>query len=105
MTKYIVVIDWNAKTGKIFDHIELDAKYILDAMNEAENYINEDVYMIFIAEKTGKMTKVDDCKEVLYKEILANRKNGWHTCDEKHSEHATIWKATYAKLGKWFEIA
>lgn len=105
MTKYIAVIDWNARTGKMFDHIELNAKNIVDAMNEAENYINEDVYMIFIAEKTGKVTKVDDCKEVLYKEILANRKNGWHACDEKHSEHATTWKASFAKFGKWFDIA
>lgn len=105
MTKYIVVIDWKAKTGKTFDHIKLTAKNIVDAMNEAESYVNQDVYMVFIAEKISKVAKVGNVKEVTYKEILANRGYGWHACDEKHCERPSVWKATFAKWGTLFDIA
>lgn len=101
MEKYIVVVEKSDKT----EHIELKEKNIISAMNEAEKYISEGVYMILIAEKVGKVTKVNDYKEVTYKEILANRKYGWHACDEKHSERLTTWKMSFTKSVKWFEIA
>lgn len=105
MIKYMAIIDSKAETGKIFGYVELKAKNIIEAMNEAEGYINENVYMIFIAQKTSKVLKVAGGKEVVFKNILANRKNGWHVCDDKHSERTTSWKVIFTKSGNYYEIA
>lgn len=105
MTKYIAVIDYNAALKKGFGHIQLEAKTLLDAMNEAEKLLTDDVYLVDIAEKSGKTEKVDGGKETLFTDILRNRGNGWHRCDAAHGEYPAIWKMFQAKWGECFEIA
>lgn len=92
MIKYIAVIDYRANYGKGFDHKELNATNIFDAMNEAEKLKTEEVYMVRIAEKFGKSEKREGAKRTKYREVLANRSGGWHTVDESHSECQYVWE-------------
>ena len=105
MTKYIAIIDYKASLKKGFDHITLAAKNLLDAMNEAEKLLTDDVYLVDIAEKSGKTEKVDGCKVTPFTEILRNRGSGWHRCDAAHGEGPATWKMIQAKWGECFEIA
>ena len=105
MTKYIAIIDYKANVKNGFDHITLESKNLMDAMNEAEKLLTDDVYLVDIAEKSGKTEKVDGGKETPFTDILRNRGNGWHRCDAAHGEYPAIWKMIRAKWGEYFEIA
>lgn len=105
MTKYIAVIDYKSTVKNGFDHIPLVAKNLLDAMTEAETLLTDDVYLVDIAEKSGKIEKVDGCKETKFTEILRNRGNGWHRCDSTHGEGSVTWKMIRGKWGEYFEVA
>lgn len=104
MIKYIAIIDYKASVKNGFDHVALEANNLLDAMNEAENLLTDDVYLVDIAEKSGKSEKIKGCKETPFTEVLRNRGHGWHRCDSEHGEHPVTWKMTQAKWGKCFEI-
>ena len=104
MLKYIIVIDYKASSDKSFRQVTLEAQNILDAMNEAEQHINDSVYLIVLAERTGKTDKIPGGKVSHFKEILVNRKSGWHVCDQKHGESAATWRLTETKYGNLYEI-
>ena len=74
-------------------------------MTEAETLLTDDVYLVDIAEKSGKTEKVDGCKETKFTEILRNRGNGWHRCDSDHGENPVTWKMIQGKWGEYFEVA
>ena len=87
MVKYLAIIHYKAQWNfRGFKKIDLVSTDLVSAMNEAEKYIDEDVYQIRIAEKNGK-----ECTATKYIEILTNRKKGWHATDEKHCEIAHTW--------------
>lgn len=92
MTKYIAIVDFASHTGKMFDQVELSAKTLMDAMDEAATLKDEDVYLVKIAEKTGKVEKREGAKRTRYTEILCCRSNGWHTCTHVNSESACTWE-------------
>lgn len=104
MTKYIAVIDYNAALKKGFGHIQLEAKTLLDAMSEAEQYMDDTVYLVRIAEKNSKARKISDYKKTLFTEILTNRGNGWHRNGDAHSESTTTWAMYQAKYSTWYDI-
>lgn len=60
----------------------LNALTIIEAMNEAEKYIDDTIYLINIAEKTNEVIE----NKIVYRDILTHRSRGWHICDEKHCE-------------------
>lgn len=105
MTMYIAIIDYKATEKSGFDHIALESKNLVSAMAEAEKYMNDNVYMVEITEKSGKSQKISDYKETLFVEVLTNRGNGWHPCDDDHCESPSIWKMVQSKYGTWYEIA
>lgn len=79
--KYIVCVDWKAGYSSGFDYYPLKSDNILDAMEEAEQYINENVYLITVMEKQKGVKRVKGCpdvKEMTYTDVITNRGNGWH---------------------------
>lgn len=59
--KYIVCVDWKAGYSSGFDYYPLKSDNILDAMEEAEQYINENVYLITVMEKQKGVKRVKGC--------------------------------------------
>lgn len=89
-SKFIMTVDYKAGHFPPFEHYELNAKNLAEAMNEAEEQreYENDVYMIFISEKQGNNFKGlfgEKCTN--YTASICNRGNGWHTVDHKHSEN------------------
>ena len=100
--KYMLVIDYkNDKTSDYgcFDYKLLAAKDILTAMDEAESYFDETVYMTYILEKTEGLTDLG----ILYGSVLTSRTKGsYHRANEAHDEfefwatHNPTWADGYS---------
>lgn len=93
--KYIVVIDPKTTVCNGFCYKELTAKNVVDAMREAEQLIDETVYLIDIYEKQAG----GDKEKVPYKHILRNRTHGWKT-DELSSYNTLVFWYKYADTDK-----
>ena len=94
---YIVAIDYRATYKPMTtDYKVLEADNLLDAMSEAESYLDtEKVYLLIImqADKAGHKVKgMPGIRENTYIEQITNRGNGWHRTDAAHSE--TAWSHT-----------
>lgn len=72
-----------AKPCGPFEILKLKASGIIKAIIEAENYIDDTVYLVSIAEKSSE---VIDNKTIVYNEILINRGNGWYDCNNEYGE-------------------
>lgn len=105
MGKYVVVVDFRANTNTRFYHFCLDASTLIEAMNNAEMYLFEDVYQVKIAERTGRKIKVHKGTKTSFKEILVNRGSGWHACDDYHGESSSTWEFFDTASGKFFTIS
>ena len=92
MKKYIAIVDFKSTVRKGFDHVELNAKTILEAMDEASKLKTEDVYLVKIAEKIGKIEKREGAKRAKYTEILCFRSFGWHPCNSDNCESSSVWE-------------
>lgn len=88
--EYIVAIDYSANYKPMtIDYKMLKAENLLDAMNEAEQYMDkETVYLLKIMKRSGAAHKVKgvDAQEATYTDVLTNRGNGWHNTDAVHCE-------------------
>ena len=88
--EYIVAIDYRANYKPLtIDYKMLKAENLLDAMNEAEQYMDkETVYLLKIMKRSGAAHKVKgvDAREATYTDVLTNRGNGWHSTDVAHCE-------------------
>ena len=86
--EYIVAIDYSANYKPMtIDYKMLKAENLLDAMNEAEQYMDkETVYLLKIMKRSGAAHKVKgvDAREAAYTDVLTNRGNGWHSTDAAH---------------------
>jgi hypothetical protein len=94
---YIVAIDYRATYKPMTtDYKVLEADNLLDAMSEAESYLDtEKVYLLNImqADKVGHKVKgLPGIRENTYIDQITNRGNGWHRTDAAHSE--TAWSHT-----------
>lgn len=88
--EYIVAIDYRANYKPLtIDYKMLKAENLLDAMNEAEQYMDkETVYLLKVMKRSGAAHKVKgvDAREATYTDVLTNRGNGWHSTDVAHCE-------------------
>lgn len=83
--KYMVSIDWKASYRNTIDRQMLNANNIFEAMKEAEELHDENVYLIRILEKTEE---VQENEFLVYEDRLTSRSRGnWHLTDAAHSEH------------------
>lgn len=98
MTKYIAIIDYRARARHTvgLEVRELDAKGILDAMQACREMIDDNVYLIKIAERRGKRMRIEGASRTTYKEILCKRGGqGWHDCTERYGESSATWARDY----------
>lgn len=87
--KYMVVIDWKALCREPFHYELLKAETVYEAMNEAESFMDETVYLIKLLEKTDRIDEEEGAENslgIIYNAVLTNRHNGWHVNDYAHSE-------------------
>lgn len=105
MVKYVLVVDFRANTNTRFYQFCMDASTIIEAMKEAEMYLSENVYLVKIAERTGRKFKVHKGTKTFFKEILVNRGSGWHACDDWHGESSSTWEFFDTAFGKFFTIS
>lgn len=75
--EYIVANDYRANYKPLtIDYKMLKAENLLDAMNEAEQYMDkETVYLLKIMKRSGAAHKVKgvDAREATYTDVLTNR--------------------------------
>ncbi len=105
-SKYIACIDYKASYKPLtLEYKVLSATNILDAMNEAERYLDkEKVYLITVMERKSSKPAAGwtrGTKVVTYRDVLTNRGNGWHSTDEAHSEQAFEHECWYIPNGKF----
>ena len=105
MGKYVLVVVFKANPTTRFDHLGMDASTLIEAMNEAEMYLSENVYLVKIAERTGRKIKVYKGTKTFFKEILVNRGSGWHACDDYHGECSSTWEFFDTAFRKFFTIS
>ena len=91
--KFMVVVDWKMEKREAscepFHYELLKAETVYEAMNEAESFMNETVYLIKLLEKTDRIDEEDGAENslgIIYSAVLTNRHNGWHVNDHAHSE-------------------
>ena len=90
--RYIAVVDYMTDYKVGYGYKEIEAKNLIEAMNEALVLKNENVYLVSIFEKQ----KGEDKEKVFYNRILTNRGYGWKTNSEGENE------ATMAFYYKWY---
>ena len=105
-SKYIACIDYKASYAPLtLEYKALTANNALDAMNEAENFLDkEKVYLITVMERKGSKAAAGwthGTRSVTYRDILTNRGCGWHSSDEAHSERAFEHECWYTPDGKF----
>ena len=85
---YMVMID-NKNNPHLYTDV-LEAKTLIEAMDEATGYFNADTYLLAILEKTGETT--DDKDGMTYREILQSRTEGrWATMTACNRIEGSIW--------------
>lgn len=94
--KYVLVIDFKAKTKLGFSYVAMESKNLIGAITEGNKLLEntEDVYMAEIAEKEGKTEKVEDYKLSKFRLVLENRGHGWNPTGNpsvivEHTRHRT----------------
>ena len=105
MVKYVLIVYFKANHTTRFDYLCMDASTLIEAMNEAEMYLSENVHLVKIAERTGRKLKVHKGTKTFFKEILVNRGSGWHACDDYHGESFSTWEFFDTAFGKFFTIS
>lgn len=102
IAKFCMYVDFKGEGTEI---VELNAKSVCDAMNEAEKLLEtkNDVYLSRIMQKTGKVTRSNDISYADYHVLLCNRTNGWHVNDAEHGEGDIMMKIAKYKNDVWME--
>lgn len=99
---YMVQIDWKASYRDTLDVEVLDAKTLIDAMNEASDLFDENVYMLSILEKTGVV--IDD-NGLAYEEVLRSRSAGsWLTVQQDGPTRGCIWGRFFHDTYEGFDM-
>lgn len=100
--EYMVLVDYmTTNTPKYypFRYELLNATDILTAMDEAEAYHDDTVYLIKLMKKTDEVTE----SGIVYSAILTSRSKGnFHRTDSKHCESGC--EATYHPHWDWMPI-
>jgi len=92
--KYVLVIDYKVSNEHLgYDYYDLEAKDLYEAIEESDTHWFDDVYLMRICEKVGKIKKGDVTGEKVteHKAILCKRSvSGWHINNEENSEAETV---------------
>ena len=109
--EYAVLVDHKSEYSKNekYEPVIIKVTALLEAMDEAEQYMNEKVYLIKILEREAGIEKAEGCKKIKFKEILVNRGHGWKKADAKNSESSSTWNhvvsASRSFTWEYWEIA
>ena len=99
--KYALMIDYAKIPG--LKHVELEAKTLIEAIDEANkiDYESENpIYVMEIYEKSGKAEKVESgLTRTEYVPVLCKR-NDWHSMKDEYIASIYYYKAKY---GTWFD--
>ena len=104
MKKYIAMIDWKVEFKNGFDYVELDAENAVEAIEKADDLWNENVYLIKIMEKAGKINRYEGFKVTTYTSILCRRSFGWHRTNTENGESEVTVKQYINKYFTTYEI-
>lgn len=94
---YMVMIDRKAGLKPYLETVKLESATIFEAMKEAEKKFDDTVYLVSIFEKQNTVEN----EMIVYKEVITNRGNGWHTTDEEHFE--TPYKYGFCPIYDYFK--
>ena len=84
---YLVMID-NKNNPRLYTDV-LEAKTLIEAMDEATGYFNADTYLLAILEKTEETF---DNEGIIYREILQSRTEGrWATMTACNRIEGSTW--------------
>ena len=91
--EFAVLVDHKSEFSKNENYrpVMIEANDILDAMDAAEKFMDETVYLIKILERKTGVEKFGGYKRVQFEEILVNRGHGWKKADVQHYENASTW--------------
>ena len=93
---YMVVIDKINSPG--FETEVLEAKTLLEAMDEASEYFESNTYLLAIVEKTEE---THDFNGLIYHEILESRTEGrWATLTSKGYTEGAKWVRYFYAFGE-----
>lgn len=101
MKKFTIYTDNKSMT---YSYELIEANDIVEAMEIADKMWNENVYLMRIMTKVGKIEKEEDYKVERYEATLCRRNFGWYKNDKNHYETTHVAKHCIAKYGDWFEI-
>lgn len=86
MKKFIIMIDYKAGTGKVFDYIPVTAHDIVEAIEIADAFMATDVYLMHILEKSGKTDRTHGIRTTEYTARMTRRSGGWDPTNQKNGE-------------------
>lgn len=105
MKNFVICTDYKAgrhpEIALLYEAVK--AENIVEAMEIADSKWNDDVYLMQIMEKVGKVEKEEDYKVERYEAKLCRRSNGWHPNKKAYSEMEHFVKRCIAKCGEWWE--
>ena len=105
--KYVLYIDFKASGRKPLSYRDLKAKDLYEAIEEADTYFGEDIYLLKICEKYGR-TRREGARFTNYKAILCKRSvSGWHLNNADNGEgHVMLrrWEFTGSNPFTEYEI-
>lgn len=99
---YMVMIDWKTNYRSALDTEVLEAKTLIEAMDEATEYGNENTYLLAILEK-GEAVEIDEetgVEYIPYREVLRSRSEGnWRTIKQEGYTEGALWGRFFLGAG------
>ena len=85
--KFVIYTDYKAAAGE-YDYKAIEAADLAEAIEIADSMWNEDVYLMRIMKKVGKVVKPYKAGYAFetYEAILCKRGTGWHRNTPENSE-------------------
>ena len=104
--KFTLCIDYKAANKKGLEYMELNATTLEDAISEADDKWNDDIYLMKIMKKVGKTERQNGgWKTEKFEAVLCRRSFGWHLNNRKNSESEHFVRHYIPKIAEyhWFE--
>lgn len=87
--RYMVMIDWHTAYRNTLDTEVLEAESLIEAMDEASEMFNDNVYMLAILEKTDEVVEGNG---LVYQEIMRSRTaDRWNTIKAEGYTEGSTW--------------
>ena len=105
--QFLLYIDYKARKGNVrgYDYIPMEAEDLYPAMMEAEKYHTEDIYMMKIMTKEGRITSCKNIKTAYFKAFVECRGNeGWRiNAADTHRAKFEYFKSLDGNTYSWGE--